>query len=83
MSMITSSTWVPRGFAAPFPKKYEFDEDEFERIAELAKLQLEDAQEDLEAAKDEEEGKGETGEEDKQEKKKEKKKKKSKGKSKE
>jgi len=49
--MITSSAWVPRGFAAPFPKKYEFDEDEFERIAELAKLKLEDAQEDLEEAK--------------------------------
>lgn len=54
MSMITATTWVPRGFAAPFPKKYEFDEDEFERIAELAKLQLDDAKEDLEEAKEEE-----------------------------
>lgn len=50
MSMITSTAWVPRGFAAPFPKKYDFDEDEFERIAELAKLQLDDANEDLEEA---------------------------------
>ena len=57
MSMITATTWVPRGFAAPFPKKYEFDEDEFERIAELAKLQLDDAKEDLEEAKEEEEKK--------------------------
>lgn len=51
MSMITATTWVPRGFAAPFPTKYEFDEDEFQRIAELAKLQLEDANEDLDDAR--------------------------------
>ncbi|CAG8972925.1 hypothetical protein HYALB_00001345 [Hymenoscyphus albidus] len=51
MSMITATAWVPRGFAAPFPTKYAFDEDEFQRIAELAKLQLDDANEDLEAAK--------------------------------
>ncbi|KAK1757620.1 WD40-repeat-containing domain protein [Echria macrotheca] len=54
MSMITSTTWVPRGFAAPFPTKYNFDEEEFERIASLAKLQLDDAKEDLEEAQDEE-----------------------------
>lgn len=60
MSMITSTAWVPRGFAAPFPKKYDFDEDEFERIAELAKLQLDDANEDLEEAQAEaEEAEGE------------------------
>ena len=50
MSMITATAWVPRGFAAPFPTKYNFDEEEFERIAELAKLQLDDANEDLEEA---------------------------------
>ncbi|KAI0428426.1 WD domain-containing protein [Xylaria sp. FL1042] len=49
-SMITTSAWVPRGFAAPFPSKYNFDEAEFERIAELAKLQLDDANDDLEEA---------------------------------
>lgn len=60
MSMITSTAWVPRGYAAPFPKKYDFDEDEFERIAELAKLQLDDANEDLEEAQAEaEEAEGE------------------------
>jgi periodic tryptophan protein 1 len=48
--MITAAQWVPRGFAAPFPQKYTLDEAEFERIAELAKLQLDDAQEDLEEA---------------------------------
>ena len=56
-SMITTSAWVPRGFAAPFPTKYKFDEQEFERIAELAKLQLDDANEDLEEAQEEEEAK--------------------------
>ncbi|KAK4099734.1 WD40 repeat-like protein [Parathielavia hyrcaniae] len=49
-SMITATAWVPRGFAAPFPTKYNFDEDEFERIASLAKLHLDDAKEDLEDA---------------------------------
>lgn len=51
MSMITATTWVPRGFAAPFPQKYLFDEDEFERISQLARLQLDDAKDDLDAAK--------------------------------
>lgn len=49
-SMITTAGWVPRGFAAPFPQKYNFDEEEFERIASLAKLNLDDANEDLEEA---------------------------------
>lgn len=51
MSMVTATAWVPRGFAAPFPTKYEFDEEEFDRIAKLAKLQLNEAEEDLEEAK--------------------------------
>lgn len=42
---------MPRGFAAQFPIKYEFNEEEFDRISKLAQLQLEDAQEDLEEAK--------------------------------
>lgn len=53
MSMITATTWVPRGFAAPFPTKYAFDEEEFKRISELAKLQLDDANEDLDEARNE------------------------------
>jgi len=48
--MITATAWVPRGFAAPFPTKYAFDEEEFKRITDLAKLQLDDAKEDLEEA---------------------------------
>ncbi|PQE20826.1 hypothetical protein CJF32_00000067 [Rutstroemia sp. NJR-2017a WRK4] len=55
MSMITATAWVPRGFAAPFPTKYTFDEDEFQRIADLAKLQLDDANEELEDARKAEE----------------------------
>ena len=52
MSMVTATAWVPRGFAAPFPTKYEFDGAEFDRIAKLAKLQLDEAQEDLEEAEE-------------------------------
>ena len=51
--MITATAWVPRGFAAPFPTKYNFDEEEFQRIAELAKLQLDDANEELDEARNE------------------------------
>ena len=47
MSMITASLWVPRGAAAAFPEKYNVDEDELARISKLARLQLEDAKEDL------------------------------------
>ncbi|POS70046.1 periodic tryptophan protein 1 [Diaporthe helianthi] len=61
MSMITTATWAPRGFAAPFPQKYDFDEEEFERIASLAKLNLDDAKDDLEEAKaNEEKGSSDT-----------------------
>jgi periodic tryptophan protein 1 len=49
-SMITSTTWVRRGVAAQFPTKYEIDEDEINRISELARIQLEDAKGDLKAA---------------------------------
>jgi periodic tryptophan protein 1 len=70
MSMITTATWVPRGFAAPFPQKYTFDEAEFERIAELAQLKLDDAEEDLKEAQEAEaeaEAEGSTGKKSKKE----------------
>ena len=51
MSMITASTWVPRGAAANFPTKYDIDEAELSRISKLAKLQLEDANHDLDHAR--------------------------------
>ncbi|KAI4173077.1 MAG: hypothetical protein LQ343_003187 [Gyalolechia ehrenbergii] len=47
MSMITASTWVPRGAAATFPTKYDIDEKELARISRLAKLKLDDAKDDL------------------------------------
>ena len=50
MSMITASTWVPRGAAARSPTKYNVDEAELSRISQLAKLQLEDAKMDLHVA---------------------------------
>ena len=50
MSMITAAQWVPRGVAAQFPTKYDFDQEEYDRITDIANLQLEDAKEDLEEA---------------------------------
>ena len=52
MSIITASVWVPRGAAANFPTKYDIDEKELARISELAKLHLEDAENDLNHARD-------------------------------
>ena len=51
MSMITATAWVPRGYAATFPTKYLVDEDELARISKLAKLKLDDANEELDHAK--------------------------------
>ncbi|KAI5955129.1 PWP1 [Candida jiufengensis] len=49
--MISSSTWVPRGYASEFPEKYELNDEEMERINQMANLELNDAKEDLEEAK--------------------------------
>ena len=65
MSMITASLWVPRGAAATFPEKYHVDEDELARISKLAKLQLEDAKEDLSDAQNGRQGETETEDSDK------------------
>ena len=54
MSMITASVWVPRGAAANYPIKHDVDETELSRISKLAKLQLEDANEDLDEARNKE-----------------------------
>ena len=50
MSMVLATTWVRRGVAAQFPTKYDIDEAELGRISKLARLQLEDAQNDLNVA---------------------------------
>lgn len=49
--MISSSCWVPRGFASEFPEQYELDDAEMERITKMAQLELSDAKDDLESAK--------------------------------
>lgn len=67
MSMITASLWVPRGAAAAFPEKYDVDEDELARISKLAKLQLENAKEDLSDAKNGRQGETETEDSDAEE----------------
>ncbi|CAG7973497.1 unnamed protein product [Penicillium olsonii] len=51
-SMITTTSWVKRGVAAQFPTKYVIDEAEMGRISKLARMQLEDAKEDMSAAQD-------------------------------
>ena len=63
MSMVLATTWVRRGVAAQFPTKYDIDEAELSRISQLAKLQLEDAQDDLKAAQDDD-GKDAASDED-------------------
>ena len=64
MSMTTASLWVSRGAAARFPEKYEINEDELSRISKLAKLQLEDAIQDLSDAKNGHQGQTETEDSD-------------------
>lgn len=58
--MITASTWVPRGAAAAHPTRYDIDEKELARISKLAQLQLDDAKEDLENARNGSEDVGQT-----------------------
>ncbi|KAG7195290.1 uncharacterized protein KQ657_003816 [Scheffersomyces spartinae] len=53
--MISSSTWVPRGYASEFPEKYELNDEEMERIEEMARLQLQDGGEEVEDEDEEDE----------------------------
>lgn len=65
MSMTLATTWVRRGVAAEFPTKYQVDEAELNRISKLARLQLEDAQQNLlDAQKREAEGESEDSDSD-------------------
>ncbi|EDO17055.1 hypothetical protein Kpol_530p25 [Vanderwaltozyma polyspora DSM 70294] len=57
--MISATCWVPRGFASEFPEKYELDDEEMERINQLAKLNIDDAKADID-----EEQAGEEADED-------------------
>ncbi|RKP29905.1 Pwp1 rRNA processing protein [Metschnikowia bicuspidata] len=45
--MISSTCWVPRGFASEFPEQYELDDAEMKRISKMAQLELANAREDL------------------------------------
>lgn len=56
-TMISSSAWVPRGFAAEFPSKYEMDDEEMEKLSAMAALQIADAQEQMQEEEVEEENK--------------------------
>lgn len=49
--MISLSCWVPRGYASEFPEQYELNDEEMERINQMAQLELTDARADLKQAK--------------------------------
>lgn len=49
--MISSAAWVARGFAARHPRKHELDEAELERVSRLTNIELNDANQQLAAAK--------------------------------
>jgi periodic tryptophan protein 1 len=48
--LISSIAWVRRGVAAENPEKYNLDEKELERVQKLARIELEDAQVELQRA---------------------------------
>lgn len=49
--MITATCWVPRGAAAENPVKTDLDEEEIARISALSKMELQEAEEELQEAK--------------------------------
>lgn len=50
--MISATKWVPRGYATEFPVKYAMNDEELERLSEMAKLKIEEAKEDMEDIED-------------------------------
>ncbi|EEB06114.1 WD repeat protein [Schizosaccharomyces japonicus yFS275] len=52
-SIISAVAFVPRGFPAEFPRQFELDETEYERINALSQMRLDDARADLEAEEEE------------------------------
>ena len=50
--MISAIQWIRQGAAAQHPEKFNFDEKEYERITQIAKDRLGDAQFDLNAAQE-------------------------------
>lgn len=61
ISLTSSLTWVRRGVAAAHPVKYELDESELERVAKLARVKLDDARFELEAAEADEKAPADDG----------------------
>lgn len=53
--MISSTCWVPRGYASEFPEKYELDDAEMERINAMANLQLNEQDDEEDNAEDDDE----------------------------
>lgn len=54
-TLVSSTAWVQRGRAAPFPAKYELVEKEYARIISLGALELQDAQEGYQEAQQQDE----------------------------
>ncbi|TID29859.1 hypothetical protein CANINC_001552 [Pichia inconspicua] len=52
--MISATAWVPRGIASEFPEQYELNDEEMARIEAMSKLNLADANADLEGVEGEE-----------------------------
>jgi hypothetical protein len=48
--MISAVSWVPQGSAKATPERYELDEEEYQRICEMAQEQIDDAKADMEDA---------------------------------
>lgn len=61
--MISATCWVPRGYASEFPEKYELDDEEMERINQMANLNLNDAGAEMEEVAEEEDAEEEDAEE--------------------
>lgn len=55
MSVISATTWVPRGYASEYPIKYEFNDEELEHLSGMAKLQIKSTEEEMEDEEGEEE----------------------------
>ncbi|OSX57595.1 hypothetical protein POSPLADRAFT_1185570 [Postia placenta MAD-698-R-SB12] len=49
-SLISCVSWVKRGVAVQHPEKYVLDDQELQRVSALARIELEDARKELEAA---------------------------------
>ncbi|KAK4058688.1 rRNA-processing protein [Microbotryomycetes sp. JL221] len=63
-SLISAVSWIPRGVAAQHPSKYVVDETELDRVGQLARVKLQDAQFELELARATEHDNNDDGDDD-------------------